>query len=126
MFVFFKQRTADEVRISGWSSDVGSSDLETVILRLAARPDDHPGDVAQPDHTPVRRHYTVFGLGAAAMGAPEIIHSKHVIPVVGMNQAAPESPLVSSEERRAGKECVNTCRYRWWPDNKKKNKKSKN
>src|SRR3546814_14628817 len=22
----------------------------------------------------------------------------------------------SSEERRVGKECVSTCRYRWWPD----------
>src|SRR3546814_14526909 len=22
-----------------------------------------------------------------------------------------------SEERRVGKECVSTCRYRWWPDN---------
>src|SRR3546814_19741458 len=24
--------------------------------------------------------------------------------------------LVRSEERRVGKECVSTCRYRWWPD----------
>src|SRR3546814_2264790 len=30
MFVFFcKQKTADEMRISDWSSDVGSSDLRT-------------------------------------------------------------------------------------------------
>src|SRR3546814_19099180 len=25
-----------------------------------------------------------------------------------------------SDERRVGTECVSTCRYRWWPDNKKK------
>src|SRR3546814_20362495 len=25
-----------------------------------------------------------------------------------------------SEERRVGKECVSTCRYRWWPHHKKK------
>src|SRR3546814_20013146 len=25
-----------------------------------------------------------------------------------------------SEERRVGKECVSTCRYRWWPYNSKK------
>src|SRR3546814_13917929 len=28
-----------------------------------------------------------------------------------------------SEERRVGKECVSTCRSRWSPDHKKKNKK---
>src|SRR3546814_18797947 len=27
-----------------------------------------------------------------------------------------------SEERRVGKECVSTCRYRWWPYTSKKNK----
>src|SRR3546814_12587446 len=26
----------------------------------------------------------------------------------------------SSEERRVGNECVSTCRFRWWPYNKKK------
>src|SRR3546814_15069760 len=33
--------------------------------------------------------------------------------------------LHSSEERRVGKECVSTCRSRWWPYNKKKNKQKK-
>src|SRR3546814_18465696 len=27
----------------------------------------------------------------------------------------PEGKLVRSEERRVGKECVSTCRSRWWP-----------
>src|SRR3546814_13165916 len=26
-----------------------------------------------------------------------------------------EKPFKRSEERRVGKECVSTCRYRWWP-----------
>src|SRR3546814_11340593 len=30
-----------------------------------------------------------------------------------------------SEERRVGKECVRTCRPRWCPDQKNKNKKNK-
>src|SRR3546814_12658506 len=30
--------------------------------------------------------------------------------------------LASSAERRVGKECVSTCRYRWSPYQKKKNK----
>src|SRR3546814_12703625 len=31
-------------------------------------------------------------------------------------------PTLRSEERRVGKECVSTCRYRWSPYHKKKNK----
>src|SRR3546814_7760776 len=27
----------------------------------------------------------------------------------------PVGHIVRSEERRVGKECVSTCRYRWWP-----------
>src|SRR3546814_1870365 len=34
MFVFFKQKTAYEVRISDWSSDVCSSDLAVLGLNL--------------------------------------------------------------------------------------------
>src|SRR3546814_5798425 len=37
MFVFFKQKTAYELRISDWSSDVCSSDLFTIKL-LTAKP----------------------------------------------------------------------------------------
>src|SRR3546814_10233253 len=36
-FVFFKQKTAYEMRISDWSSDVCSSDLQP---RVSPRPDD--------------------------------------------------------------------------------------
>src|SRR3546814_10497041 len=36
-FFFFKQKTAYEMRISDWSSDVCSSDLERRNLRLACR-----------------------------------------------------------------------------------------
>src|SRR3546814_17530320 len=32
---------------------------------------------------------------------------------------------IRSEERRVGKECVSTCRSRWWPDHEKKNTKNK-
>src|SRR3546814_9345430 len=43
MFFFFKQKTADDVRISDWSSDVCSSDLNHQL-----GVDDH-GDPAGPD-----------------------------------------------------------------------------
>src|SRR3546814_3509092 len=38
MFFFFKQKTAYEMRISDWSSDVCSSDLELNKMVLAAKP----------------------------------------------------------------------------------------
>src|SRR3546814_20343791 len=37
-FFFFKQKTAYEMRISDWSSDVCSSDLPTVCRRSGLRP----------------------------------------------------------------------------------------
>src|SRR3546814_9935971 len=44
MFFFFKQKTAYEMRISDWSSDVGSSDLESAPLQRDAAPEDaRPG-----------------------------------------------------------------------------------
>src|SRR3546814_13003754 len=39
--------------------------------------------------------------------------------------AAPSLVKSRSEERRVGKECVSTCRYRWSPDNEKKKNKTK-
>src|SRR3546814_1060811 len=38
-FVFFKQKTAYDMRISDWSSDVCSSDLPDLVERLAHRED---------------------------------------------------------------------------------------
>src|SRR3546814_13691420 len=38
-------------------------------------------------------------------------------PQPGRNEVAGPRPLRSSEGRRVGKECVSTCRSRWWPCN---------
>src|SRR3546814_4317866 len=45
--LFFKQKTAYEVRISDWSSDVGSSDLARNSAMIARRADDDPIGTAQ-------------------------------------------------------------------------------
>src|SRR3546814_3640956 len=83
---FFKQKTAYEMRISDWSSDVCSSDL--------AR--DHEGIALAPVE-PLRR-VTVADQGMASA----LDHAEH-----GRIRRA------RSEERRVGKECVSTCRSRW-------------
>src|SRR3546814_8717656 len=49
-FFVFKQKTAYEMRISDWSSDVCSSDLLRAIISVAAGNADGP-------HRPVRWHF---------------------------------------------------------------------
>src|SRR3546814_14765200 len=104
-FFFFKQKTAYEMRISDWSSDVCSSDLLGCTRRqgyLVGRPrlrcaGGRSSDVLQPlcrqsaDGHPVQPGH-------------QPIDSRHR----------------RSEERRVGKECVSKCRSRWPPYHSKK------
>src|SRR3546814_3559310 len=85
-FFFFKQKTAYEMRISDWSSDVCSSDLQ----RLPWLPH-HPSPMLRARPLP----YIRIPIAAAAP--------------VGLSICG------RSEERRVGKECVSTCRSRWSP-----------
>src|SRR3546814_20399794 len=57
VFVFFKQKTAYELRISDWSSDVCSSDL---VARLRAGAGARPGPV-QPRQPGARRRPAAAG-----------------------------------------------------------------
>src|SRR3546814_4495662 len=103
IFFFFKQKTAYELRISDWSSDVCSSDLGPgVRLRLAAV------EVAAGGGR---------GAGAAA-GAGEEVFDAGVEGTGALRAFADggEDAQARSEERRVGKECVSTCRSRWSPD----------
>src|SRR3546814_16560942 len=101
---FFKQKTAYEMRISDWSSDVCSSDLGTRgdSGRGGGR---HDGDHRLGELRPrrARRH----ALGGAHPWRPPL-------------RDRPARPG-RSEERRVGKECVRTCRSRWSPYHYKKN-----
>src|SRR3546814_8742665 len=82
---FFKQKTAYEMRISDWSSDVCSSDLEAEARLRAYYPADKINDARlRMANTPA---------GATLL----------------------DNPVSRSEERRVGKECVSTCRSRWSP-----------
>src|SRR3546814_6371196 len=85
---FFKQKTAYEMRISDWSSDVCSSDLPRIIAF----------DQRDIGH---RLAGNGFALPLAPVGHVE-----------GLGNLAGR---VKSEERRVGKECVSTCRSRWSP-----------
>src|SRR3546814_3906863 len=87
MFFFFKQKTAYEMRISDWSSDVCSSDLGIIDAVIAVV------ELLQAGH--IGRH--------VAVGRAD-------------DTGRPGHDMVRSEERRVGKECVSTCRSRWSPN----------
>src|SRR3546814_1998350 len=103
---FFKQKTAYEMRISDWSSDVCSSDLHLLVQPVAAAGAaqflqhlgeylDQIGDVADRivDLPLVER-------AARPVGEARALVELHAQPG-------------RSEERRVGKGCVRKCRSRW-------------
>src|SRR3546814_9987253 len=99
-FFFFKQKTAYEMRISDWSSDVCSSDLPERMRPLADRATEGR---ANPKGIPML--YLCSSKDAAM---------SEVRPWLGSMVSLGHFEI-RSEERRVGKECVSTCRSRWSP-----------
>src|SRR3546814_2040595 len=85
--LLFKQKTAYEMRISDWSSDVCSSDL------------------------PLAPFAGAMGAGGSVVAnlSPDAVKNQ-------FTQVRSVAELDNrSEERRVGKECVSPCRSRWSP-----------
>src|SRR3546814_13269655 len=95
------------MRISDWSSDVCSSDLDMIIQNVGR-------DKGETDVTftvpagDLARSLDILESQKGEIGFNRIISDTKVakISVVGVGR---------SEERRGGKECVSTCRSRWSP-----------
>src|SRR3546814_2343415 len=107
IFFFFKQKTAYEMRISDWSSDVCSSDLCGRTLADVAETGD-AGDLAGQHHV----GGAADGVHQRFLAAVEIVELRLGDAVVDVDRREGQ---LRSEERRVGKECVSTCRSRWWP-----------
>src|SRR3546814_18308431 len=108
LFFFFKQKTAYELRISDWSSDVCSSDLEAF-------------------EEPAHMRQVPFGGGRVGHGLDRRIRvrqrrGERFAQSTDLAIAGDEVDLARcrSEERRVGKECVSTCGLRWSPVQLKK------
>src|SRR3546814_2351229 len=116
-FFFFKQKTAYEMRISDWSSDVCSSDLQVNLALVAER------RLRRYRFSPCHQ-FTATGLGEFLANFELLRADRWVAEVLkrlwrsaSTNSTPGKSLLICrrSEERRVGKECVSTCRSRWSP-----------
>src|SRR3546814_9683468 len=92
-FFFFKQKTAYEMRISDWSSDVCSSDLYRPMLDR------------------------VLNWPKAALSGALLLVALSGVAATSLGSEFIPDLDERSEERRVGKEGVSTCRSRWSPYN---------
>src|SRR3546814_14869473 len=108
------------MRISDWSSDVCSSDLEYVpaLGRRRGERDDDVRQVLAGDRSRVR-------IVAYRPGDLALLRGRDALHRVTPTRGARERCVaVRSEERRVGKEGVSTCSFRWSRACQKKNKAS--
>src|SRR3546814_17165676 len=108
-FFFFKQKTAYEMRISDWSSDVCSSDLldafgdqymvrgfgvSQTVNGVATAVLNHARDTANVERIEVLK------------GPASVLYGQ-------MQPGAVINIVTRSDERRAGTECVSQCSSQW-------------
>src|SRR3546814_1902324 len=105
---FFKQKTAYEMRISDWSSDVCSSDLSE---------EDTNGQAGEAPHGVSARSQPAESkpVPVEVIGGDEIEEVQPRRSQRGARSYKIQEVIKRSEERRVGKECVSKCRSRWSP-----------
>src|SRR3546814_12813940 len=117
MFFFFKQKTAYEMRISDWSSDVCSSDLQCSSELISGQV-----IVCQIGDFILRRRRTkmnfcenrLISAFRRTINFGEFLYyltSKICNGLINLCRVS--NYCYRSEERRVGKEWVSTCRSRW-------------
>src|SRR3546814_17363315 len=119
LFFVFKQKTAYEMRISDWSSDVCSSDLDSLAEMAAGA--DVVMHIAGVVNVPTRAAFEA-GNATATANVVDAARNAGITRFVHVSSLAARAPALSnsvwsterSEERRGGKECGRTCRF-WRP-----------
>src|SRR3546814_15452549 len=111
MFFFFKQKTAYEMRISDWSSDVCSSDLAQAADRKLEK-------IQREQQQDANRLSSQGDLARATivdLAQQQGKLNKVYVPARANEKGAvvnTKSGALRTEDRRVGKECVSTYRSR--------------
>src|SRR3546814_19579183 len=124
--LFVKQKTAYEVRISDWSSDVCSSDLPPLQVANASKNDKFnyssslsssaaakPRSSSPPRSTSLSGESPSSSTSMSRSSSPTQSASASTLSAPSLGASSKGS---RSAERRVGKECVSTCRYGWSPE----------
>src|SRR3546814_12983384 len=105
------------MRISDWSSDVCSSDLQRAyfihcIAKIASAP-----DKLQPLHQLRRIDPIAVSAARRCWQQSDLLVITDCFEIAAglPGQLGAYNARLRSEERRVGKECVSTCRSRWSP-----------
>src|SRR3546814_20727262 len=101
LFFLFKQKTAYERRISDWSSDVCSSDLDLALAdeRGAVRAG---RGVGEDQRDVLRAHVAAVGAIGAARAALDAADDLEIVAVARIRQAGDERPFGIAMERNPG------------------------
>src|SRR3546814_10110861 len=91
MFFFFKQKTAYEMRISDWSSDVCSSDLMSKSIKISCKNLWHlfgkggSGFLNKHRHDPSDEQLASAGLVAAVRDVSFDVHAGEILVIMGLS-----------------------------------------
>src|SRR3546814_17373736 len=108
LFFLCKQKTAYEMRISDWSSDVCSSDLSVERLMRTSQALQRVIMKNKAGHL----HFASNWYGGTKMYRADAWAWKKPYSFV-VTHAPILMGVLRSEERRVGKACVSTCRSKW-------------
>src|SRR3546814_12131967 len=110
------------MRISDWSSDVCSSDLPGFLFAP-----DNLQEASELMALVIERSWTARFYLATGVTVLQLCEGYRVDVYTrdpGVEQLVRYRLITRSEERRVGKECVSTCRYRWYHVHIKKKTKT--
>src|SRR3546814_1063708 len=107
MLFFFKQKTAYEMRISDWSSDVCSSDLEALV-RFCENP-----ELRRAMGIEAKQRCGRYFSSERCVDEYNALYGSILDNQIQASHPSAPQDMGRSEERRVGKECVSTCRSRW-------------
>src|SRR3546814_1789194 len=110
MLFVFKPKTAYELRISDWISDVCSSNLFAAIGGPFELTTHRDGALTNED-LKGKPYLVFFGFTHCPDICPTTLFELTSL----MQDLGPDAEKIRSEELRVGKECVRTGRFRWSP-----------